>query len=210
MATLSYHDLDERASWLAAALVAHGVTPGDRVAIAVANRAEHIETLLASFKAGAVPVNLNRQYVGSELVGLFSEAQPALVVGDADLTELLCSVSGARPGDLRSATSTSGSCRATAPLPRPAMRSEDDEYLIFTSGSTGQAKGVRWTHRNLFFAALSGGNLGGQPIAAPEELLTRVAVRPARTLAGLAAHPRHGAMGCADRAVGRPYAAADR
>lgn len=187
--TLSYRELDQRASLLAGALVGSGVRRGDRIAVAVANRAEHIETLLAAFKAGAVPVNLNRQYVGAELAQLFGEARPAAVIGDADLSELLGSVAGSVPV-ISVGEEYERFLASHGPLARPAQRSDDEEYLIFTAGSTGRPKGVRWTHRDLFFAALGGGNLSGPPIGAPEELSARMARRPARTL--LASPLTHG------------------
>src|SRR5699024_2167696 len=55
---------------------------------------------------------------------------------------------------------------------RPVVdgRSGDDRYILYTGGTTGAPKGVIWRHEDLLFAALAGGNLGGDPVGAPEDV----------------------------------------
>jgi acyl-CoA synthetase (AMP-forming)/AMP-acid ligase II len=64
---LTYAALNARADRLAGVLHAAGVGPSDRVACYLTNRVEYIETALAAFKVGAVPVNINYRYVAAEL-----------------------------------------------------------------------------------------------------------------------------------------------
>src|SRR5581483_2625785 len=49
-------------------------------------------------------------------------------------------------------------------------RSGDDHYVLYTGGTTGMPKGVVWRQEDIFFAALGGGNPGGAPITAPEQI----------------------------------------
>jgi acyl-CoA synthetase (AMP-forming)/AMP-acid ligase II len=53
-------------------------------------------------------------------------------------------------------------------------RSGDDLLIIYTGGTTGVPKGVMWRHKDVFFAGLQGGNPGGPPLEAPEQLVERV------------------------------------
>lgn len=59
-------------------------------------------------------------------------------------------------------------------------RSSEDLYLAYTGGTTGMPKGVMWYHKDIFFAALGGGDplLDKGPIKSPDELPDRVAEFP--------------------------------
>ena len=59
----TYAELDERASRLAHALRDAGVGIGDHVGLYLRNSVAHVETMLACYKARAVPINVNYRYV---------------------------------------------------------------------------------------------------------------------------------------------------
>src|SRR5690606_7381560 len=48
-------------------------------------------------------------------------------------------------------------------------RSSDDRYIMYTGGTTGYPKGVEWRCEDIFFGALGGGNVLGDPVGSPEE-----------------------------------------
>jgi len=176
----TYRDLDRRAAGLAAAMGAAGLGPGHSVALALGNRVECVEVVLAAFKAGAVPVNLNRQFVLEELRAVLDDARPSLVVADPERAELVGLAAG--PSCQVWSPGAAHEARATGPAQPRRERSGDDEYIIYTSGTSGRPRGVVWRHEDLFFAALGGGNLGGAPIGSPAEIVAHVAPHPGRTL----------------------------
>jgi len=76
----SYAYLDGCVGWLANALVAAGVTRGDRIAVLQTPHPEFLVTLLAVSSVGAIWVGLNPKYTKAELVSLAADCQPRLLI----------------------------------------------------------------------------------------------------------------------------------
>ena len=145
---VTYQELEARADLVARSLAAHGVTPGEAVAISLSNRPEYVETFFAAVKIGEVPVNLNYHYVVEEL---------AHVIRDCDAQAIVCHA-GARPqvdgavahvGGDRFLLTVDGdyevALAAAVALPPPAHALGDDaRLLLYTGGTTGRPKGVVW------------------------------------------------------------------
>lgn len=153
----TYAEFDDRASRLAAALEAAGVGPGDTVACYLYNGAAYLETVFASFKIGAVPVNANYRYTQEELSSLLQDADAAAVVFSgalaANLTHASTSVSTlrllVRVGDAPEhapgppARELGELLESTEPRPN-APRPGSDRLFMYTGGTTGKPKGVIW------------------------------------------------------------------
>jgi acyl-CoA synthetase (AMP-forming)/AMP-acid ligase II len=77
---LTYARLDERATRFAHALAARGIGRGDHVGLQLHNGAEYLEGMLGAYKIGAVPVNVNYRYMGSELAYLYDDADLVALV----------------------------------------------------------------------------------------------------------------------------------
>jgi 3-oxocholest-4-en-26-oate---CoA ligase len=156
---LTWRQLDERASRLAAFLAGRGVGADDRVAIALYNSAEYLESVFAVLKLRAIPVNVNYRYQAEEMRYLFDDAQVVAVIFDASLGSRVASARAAaptlrtlvqvgaasEPGQVSSYESAIGSCE---PLPR-APRGVD-HWLMYTGGTTGKPKGVLVSHAWLY------------------------------------------------------------
>jgi acyl-CoA synthetase (AMP-forming)/AMP-acid ligase II len=181
---LSYAELDERADRLAHHLAGVGVGVGDHVALAMRNGNEYLEAMLAAFKLRAAPINVNTRYTVDELRHLLDDARPVAVVHDADLAERLDGALGPDAGVARLERGEPyEAALAAAPAGRlPGPRSGDDRYLLYTGGTTGMPKGVVWRHEDLLFAALGGGNPGGDPVTAPEEVVAHARAGRTRCL----------------------------
>lgn len=65
-------------------------------------------------------------------------------------------------------------------------RSPDDLSVLYTGGTTGVPKGTLWRQEDIFFAALGGGNFGGEPIERPEQIAGNAQREPVSTLMAIA------------------------
>lgn len=126
---LTYGDWDRRSNAAARGLVALGVEPGDRVALAFDNArlTDYAVCYLAVHKAAAVAVPLGTRFAGAELDQVIAHAGAKVVVDDAPELE------AGRSGE---------------PFQVPAAAGDLAE-ILYTSGTTGLPKGVASTHENL-------------------------------------------------------------
>ena len=158
-ARLTYGDLFAMTARFANALRAHGVEPGDRVAVQVEKSAENLALYLATLRAGGVYLPLNTAYTPRELSYAFTDAEPKLIVCDPASDVAVAEVAGnvavatldaAGGGSLAEAAADMPDAFDTIPL------SDDDlAAILYTSGTTGQPKGAMLTHRNLVANALT-------------------------------------------------------
>ena len=137
---VTYQQLWDRAARVAGGLRAAGVSPGDRVAIRLANGLDWVVAFFGGLMAGAVVVPVNTR---------FAEPEVAYVVED----------SGARfvftPGQVL----PDGS-----PFVFESGTPDDLAALFYTSGTTGFPKGAMMTHANFLSNTESARRVVGLPI----------------------------------------------
>ncbi|MDL4818333.1 acyl-CoA synthetase [Actinomadura opuntiae] len=191
----TYAQLDERASRVGRHLAAAGVRPGEHVAILAYNRAEWIESMLGAFKIRAVPIPVNYRYVAAELHHVLSDSDSVALIGERSLLEKVEEVRGDLPELRHVVVLEDGSSAAVADAVgyEEALaaagdgggfpeRSSDDRYIMYTGGTTGYPKGVEWRCEDIFFGALGGGNVLGDPIASPEAIAANAEQPPMAVL----------------------------
>jgi amino acid adenylation domain-containing protein len=132
--TVTYAELDRRATRLANALHARGVRPGQVIGVHSGRSAELVVAVLGILEAGAAYLPLDPAQPPARLAAMVEDARPALVLSDAV----------DRPEGRVSVTAVEAEGHATT---RPAVRTgrADLTYVIYTSGSTGRPKGVAVT-----------------------------------------------------------------
>ena len=79
---VSYTQLDEESNRFAHALINMGVKKGDRVAMIQASNPEFVTVFFGIMKAGGIAVPLDARYIGDELVSLFNDCTPMVLVAE--------------------------------------------------------------------------------------------------------------------------------
>jgi amino acid adenylation domain-containing protein len=146
--TLTYGELDARASRLARLLRGHGVGGESRVAVLLDRSLDMLVTVLGVWKAGGAFVPLDVDNPPTRWRSIAADVDPRVLLVHGRLRE-----------------QASGLCPRTVVLDDPSVREEltggpaaapprdphpdDLAYVMFTSGSTGRPKGVEVTQRGL-------------------------------------------------------------
>jgi len=151
---IRYREAFAAAARMAHVLAAHGVMPGDRVAVQVEKSPEALFLYLACLRIGAIYLPLNTGYTPTEL---------AYFVGDAEPRLLICSeknsakIAAALPATERLTLSDDGSCGSLMAQAAPMagdfadadVSMTDLASILYTSGTTGRSKGAMLSHGNL-------------------------------------------------------------
>ena len=154
---MSWRQLDEISTRLAAQYLALGLEPGDRVASLMPNRPALIVHYLACFKAGFVATPLNYRYMPPEIDHALEVSGASLLLHHAERdTDVAASKLGTQlpKGVIRykAADSRGRHYEELVAQPQthakiPAPDPDAPAFIYFTSGSTGKPKGVTHTQR---------------------------------------------------------------
>ncbi|HHN1897727.1 TPA: amino acid adenylation domain-containing protein, partial [Pseudomonas aeruginosa] len=140
---LTYAELDNRANRLAHALIARGVGPEVRVAIAMQRSAEIMVAFLAVLKAGGAYVPLDIEYPRERLLYMMQDSRAHLLLTHSHLLERLPIPEGLSCLSVDREEEWVG---FPAHDPAVALHGDNLAYVIYTSGSTGMPKGVAVSH----------------------------------------------------------------
>lgn len=160
----TYREIDAKASAIAAALLARGLRPGQRVGIHTANVPEFVYAYFGVLKAGGQVVPINVMLKSNELAWLgrdsglvFAVSQQPFVKELTDawpkipsLKEIFC----VSPGPEEATPFENVFSEQASHVASPAA-AEDVAVIFYTSGTTGHPKGAMATHWNLYSNALA-------------------------------------------------------
>jgi fatty-acyl-CoA synthase len=91
--TLTYRQINARANRFAYWLRSRaGISKGDRVAILARDGVEHLDTLFACSKLGAIHTALNWRLHPQEIAGIFENLQPQVLIYSGDFLETVLSL----------------------------------------------------------------------------------------------------------------------
>ncbi|MEM7693538.1 MAG: long-chain-fatty-acid--CoA ligase [Pseudomonadota bacterium] len=154
---MDYKTLGARIARLAAALLARGVRPGDRVATLAFNNRRHFELYYAISGIGAVCHTLNPRLSPTDLAYIVEDAGDCLLFHDPHLAPLAAALP--MPPGTTIAMDEMGLdslVDAAEPLAAwPDFAETDAAGLCYTSGTTGAPKGALYSHRSTVLHALS-------------------------------------------------------
>jgi malonyl-CoA/methylmalonyl-CoA synthetase len=143
--TLTFGDVDARASRLANELAARGLCRGDRLCAHLANRVEFVDLFLACVRLGVLLVPMNILYRERELRHIVIDADPRAIVVEPNSDAVY--PDGTPLWDVDALSSCAAERDATRP--NAALDGDDPALIIYTSGTTGAAKGAVLSHNNL-------------------------------------------------------------
>lgn len=150
----SWAAMGTRTANVAAAMLAAGISAGDRCALLMRNSAQYGEALVACLRARLVHVNVNYRYTGEELFHILDNSDAAVCIYDGEFAPLIDSirhrlptglwlqVGGETPAWAQDFDAVADAGPGDA-LPPQAHRG-DDMLFIYTGGTTGLPKGVMW------------------------------------------------------------------
>ncbi|MGY1772022.1 benzoate-CoA ligase family protein [Blastococcus sp. SYSU D00813] len=171
--TLSYGELDDAVTRFAAALVASGVRPEERLLLCMGDTPELLTAFLAGLRIGAVPVPVSTMLKPQDIAGLAGDSRARLVVLSSEFAGLAEGLTGHR--DLADVVVLSTPAEAPGTLPEvPGVQvrswdafvaagadaleqvatpyptvADSPAFWLYTSGTTGKPKGAMHRHGSL-------------------------------------------------------------
>ncbi|HEY2552258.1 MAG TPA: AMP-dependent synthetase/ligase [Streptosporangiaceae bacterium] len=173
--TMTWQQTLQQARELAAGLIALGLQPGERVAMMMPNRLEHVLADLGTLHAGGVPVTVYATLAAEQIsyVAGNCDARIAVLDGASELARwqpVLAQLPGLQKIIVRDADACPagemylawadfaalGARELAADAGQvdarvAAIRPEDPATLLYTSGTTGNPKGVIITHASIMY-----------------------------------------------------------
>jgi acyl-CoA synthetase (AMP-forming)/AMP-acid ligase II len=139
---LTFGEWDRAADGVAAFFAAHGVRPGDVVALLVPSSIDYAVCYQAAMRLRAITTGINTRLGPPEIASILDRTEPRVVIRDDDLAAVRVAYTNAAPHDL------------------PRVFDDDPVAIVWTSGTTGMPKGAVFDHRNLRAVAIGAGAMG--------------------------------------------------
>jgi len=162
---LTYRQADQRANRLANWLQGQGISKGDRVAILARDGYEHLDLFFACGKLGAIHTALNWRLHWQELLDIFRNTTPKLLVFSHDFKDTVEQLVARYPLMLLhlEGDEVAGSIQfeqaiqsaSDAPVTTETLEAEDTAALIFTGGTTGLPQAAEVSHRMIAWNTLN-------------------------------------------------------
>jgi len=163
----TYSQANRRCNRTANALLAAGVTKGDRIGLLLMNSVEFFESFLAIAKIGAICVPLNWRLVADELEFILGDAGVSALIFGEEFAGTVADLEARPSTKIRSFLQVDGktaafaadyaeACEAASDAEPEVAASDDDElYIMYTSGTTGHPKGVVHTHNTSLWGCIT-------------------------------------------------------
>lgn len=169
---ITYGEAHQLTASIASWLMAQGVAPGDRIAIAMRNYPEWMLIYWAACSIGVAVVGMNAWWTAPEMAYGLSDARPKVLFADAErlarVAEQPDMLAGAHVVAVRTETPAGGTPWSAVighggTMPEVTVDPDSDACIFYTSGTTGFPKGAQLTHRgcvsnlmNMLFSGQAG------------------------------------------------------
>jgi len=162
---LTYREANQRANKLANWLRSQGVGQGDRVAILAKDGYQHLDLFFACSKLGAIHSPLNWRLHWHELLNIFNNITPKILVFSDEFLENVIQLTSEYPittlhldGNGTHSSLHFESALQAAPdsaVTCETLEAEDTAALIFTGGTTGMPRAAELSHRMIAWNTLN-------------------------------------------------------
>ena len=169
---ITYGQAHQLTASIASWLMARGVVPGDRIAIAMRNYPEWMLIYWAACSIGVAVVGMNAWWTAPEMAFGLSDSRPKVLFADAErlarVAEQPDMLAGAHVVAVRTETPAGGTPWSAVighggTMPDVTVDPDSDACIFYTSGTTGFPKGAQLTHRgcvsnlmNMLFSGQAG------------------------------------------------------
>lgn len=153
--TITFGEFHERTSQVANGLIAHGIKPGDRIAILDKNCIAYYEIIFGAAKAGAVLVAVNFRLAQREVDAILADAGAAFIVVGEEFRDLLRAHTEIPVVVLGPEYEAWVSKQSNAD---PGLGTDPEAVVLqlYSSGTTGLPKGIMLTSANLSWSPKMG------------------------------------------------------
>jgi long-chain acyl-CoA synthetase len=145
----TWAELDARTNQLVRAMRAHGIEPGQSIALVCSNRPEWVEVYVASLRNGLRLTPINWHLSAEEIAYIVNDCEATIFVGDERFAKTCAEAAKQAPGarvKLAVGGPIDGFEDYEAAVAAEPTESVEDEGLgatmLYTSGTTGRPKGV--------------------------------------------------------------------
>ncbi len=154
-ATQSYGELDERSNQLAQLCRAHGLEPGDHIAVFMENQLHYMEVVWAALRSGLYVTAINSYLSAPEVAYIVEDSESQVVVTStarldiADAIDRATTPSATRwlvVGDDERVDGDRWESYETAIAEHPTTPVDDarpGQAMLYSSGTTGRPKGIK-------------------------------------------------------------------
>lgn len=149
---ITYGQLNHKSNGIAEFLKnQHQIQNGDRIAVIAEYNIEYIALFSAAQKSGFIIVPINYRLAQEEINDILLDSGPKMIIVEGKYDSLISSNFNNIKLDYNIIDTIVGSdvCEINP------VSENDPIFIIYTSGTTGKAKGVKYTHKMLFWNSIN-------------------------------------------------------
>jgi fatty-acyl-CoA synthase len=155
--SLTYAQLQQKAEHLCHWLRdTHRLQSGDRVAVLAENCLEYVVLFSVAQKTGIILVPLNYRLAPTEITYLITDSQPALIIYEEELRDLLqpqIDLPTLPLNELERILERAP--QKNKPFPVTKLPGDHPAFILYTSGTTGFPKGAIYSYQMLFWNSIN-------------------------------------------------------
>ena len=133
----------------------YGIHPGARIAVVADFCLEYIVLFTAAQKFGFVLVPLNYRLAVPEVRHILEDCSPDLFITEFKYSHYLSGLETPKTIDLGEIQNIIESDAPSTLIPTFEADENDCVFILYTSGTTGNPKGVKYTHKMLFWNSIN-------------------------------------------------------